>query len=156
LHDKAIQWFIFLGMAFVPKNHNFFKGDSLGKVAHEWLGSKEKTRKKNPLKTACCGFFPKTIWGVIHRHRERQMVDFGGKNFRLFSYLIAFQVESVGLILVAWILGGWLESKYPMRVPWVVITFVCAFLGIGKALYALLKEIMARKRELDDTSDREE
>jgi hypothetical protein len=83
-------------------------------------------------------------------------MDLGGKNFRLFSYLIAFQVESVGLILVAWILGGWLEKRYPIGVPWIAVTFVCAFLGIAKSLYKLLKEIMARKNEPNGGNDFDE
>lgn len=66
---------------------------------------------------------------------------------RGFSYLIAAQVQSVGLCLVAWWVGDWANHHHPLGFSWYVITFPIAVLAIGQTFYVVIRTLFRQNKK---------
>jgi hypothetical protein len=55
------------------------------------------------------------------------------------SYLIAAHIQSVGLVLLAWWVGEWLNDHHNVGFNWYVVTFTVALLGIIQTFYVIVR-----------------
>ncbi len=65
---------------------------------------------------------------------------------RAFSYLIAAQVQAIGLILAAWWVGDWANKSHPIFVSWYAITFPVAILGVAQTFYVVIRHAFAQEK----------
>ena len=70
------------------------------------------------------------------------MANFG----RAFSYLIAAQVQAVGLIFFAYWVGRWLNEHHPVSFSWYIVTFTVAVLGVAQTFYVVIKAALNQSR----------
>lgn len=57
----------------------------------------------------------------------------GGLN-KAFAIAIAIQFQIIGLLATAWLIGSWLNQKYPISINWYVITFTVSVIAIIQML----------------------
>lgn len=53
--------------------------------------------------------------------------------------IIALHVNAIGMIVVAWFVGDYLDEQYPKRFSWYLITFGFVFFDIGYHIYRISK-----------------
>ncbi len=68
---------------------------------------------------------------------------------KAFSYLIAAQVQSVGLILMAWWVGDWANRTHPMSFSWYMVTFPVAVIGVAQTFYVVIRHAFDKDRLAD-------
>ncbi len=71
---------------------------------------------------------------------------------KAFSYLIAAQVQAIGLILLALYGGEWLNKNEPIAINWYIITTAVAVLGVVQTFYVVIKAAMAQGKRTDGDS----
>lgn len=65
---------------------------------------------------------------------------------KAFSYLIAAQVQAVGLILLAFWGGDWLNKNHPIGFNWYVVTFTVAVVAVAQTFYVVVKAAMSESK----------
>jgi tellurite resistance protein TehA-like permease len=65
---------------------------------------------------------------------------------RALSYLIAAQFQAVGLILVAWWGGNWLNEQHPLSFNWYAITFPVATLAVAQTFYVVIRHALRQAK----------
>ena len=63
------------------------------------------------------------------------MANFG----KAFTYLMAAQVQAVGLIFLGYWAGTWLNENHPRDFNWFIVTFTIAVLGVAQTFYVVVK-----------------
>jgi MFS family permease len=71
------------------------------------------------------------------------------KYSKAFAYLIAAHVNSIGLILGSYWLGGWLNKNWPVSFSWLLITIPLGVLAIGHSFYLIVKTLIRISKDDD-------
>lgn len=58
---------------------------------------------------------------------------------KAFTYLIAAQLQAIGLIIAAWWIGDWLNEQHPLPFNWYAITFPVAVLAVAQTFYMVIR-----------------
>jgi len=66
---------------------------------------------------------------------------------RAFSYLIAAQFQAVGLIILAWWGGQYLNEHHPLSFSWYAITFPVAVLGTVHTFYVVVRHALRQGKK---------
>jgi hypothetical protein len=66
---------------------------------------------------------------------------------RALSYVIAAQFQAVGLILVAWWGGNWLNEQHPLSFNWYAVTFPIATIAVGQTFYVVIRHALNQAKE---------
>lgn len=70
------------------------------------------------------------------------------REYKLLSYALAFQMEAAVLIIGAWKIGEWLNENYQYGIPWYLITFCVAFLGILRSAVVIIRALLKENRSI--------
>lgn len=64
---------------------------------------------------------------------------------KVFSLALAVQMQIIGLLATAWIIGQWLNKEYPIKLNWYFITFPICILAVIETLrkmYLFFKKVV--------------
>lgn len=53
-----------------------------------------------------------------------------GNKYRLLGYIMAANFEVIGVLLLSWWLGSWLNEKYSSTINWLSVTYFCGLVII--------------------------
>lgn len=66
-------------------------------------------------------------------------------NYRSLATLLAANFEALGMLLMAWWGGGWLEEHYPIFMNWYAITFLAALSMIVISWFRMFRDLTRKK-----------
>jgi membrane protein DedA with SNARE-associated domain len=69
------------------------------------------------------------------------------------GYAMAIPTQAIGLMILAWYGGEWLNENQPIGIDWFVITFLIAFLSVGHLLYVIVRKERRAEKERERRSD---
>jgi len=61
---------------------------------------------------------------------------------RAFTYLMALQVQAIGLILLAWWGGDWLNKNHPISFNWYILTFTFGIIAVAHTFYVVVRHAL--------------
>lgn len=71
------------------------------------------------------------------------------------SYLIAAQFQAIGLLLISWWAGEWLNEKYPKDFSWYVVTIPIGVVGMLHSFYVVIRYTMMMDKKNSKKSEEE-
>ena len=72
------------------------------------------------------------------------------KMTRSLSYLIAAQVQAITLIIAGWLVGQWLNQKYPADFNWYAVTFPIAILAVAQSFYVIIRRVIELGKDREE------
>lgn len=58
---------------------------------------------------------------------------------KAFTFLIAAQLQAIGIIMAAWWIGEWLNENHPLSFNWYAITFPIGVLAVAQTFYMVIR-----------------
>lgn len=65
---------------------------------------------------------------------------------KAFSLLIAAHVQAIGLVMLAWWAGSWLNENHPTGWNWYAITFPVAVIAVIQTFYVVIRHAMSEDK----------
>ena len=75
---------------------------------------------------------------------------------KAFAYLIAAHVQAIGMVFMAWWLGTWLNSRYPIGFNWLFITIPFGVLAMAHNFYLIIRSLIWQKKAAESRDAKRE